>query len=202
MTNQVVAGSHALPGGFGRFPAVVRETGPDGEKQYRIEHVLGGKNVFYFLALARPRDACRRCRWPLTCGARNGSTPPPAPCAISRTSTNELVHWTETPYTFNTACHSCHVSQLARNYDPVTETYHTTWKEPGINCETCHGPSRRTCPGLHRRRRQKPDDLKIISTKTMTPAQRNDHCSACHAKAMILSDAFPPGARLLITSGW
>jgi tetratricopeptide (TPR) repeat protein len=43
---------------------------------------------------------------------------------------------------------------------------------------------------------KKPDDIKIISTKSMTPAQRTDHCSVCHSKAMVLSDAFPPGARL------
>ena len=30
----------------------------------------------------------------------------------------------------------------------------------------------------------------------MTPAQRNDACAVCHAKAMVLSDSFPPGARL------
>ena len=29
---------------------VVSETGPKGTKQYKIEHALGGKNVYYFLA--------------------------------------------------------------------------------------------------------------------------------------------------------
>ena len=28
---------------------VVSETGPEGTKQYKMEHVLGGKNVYYFL---------------------------------------------------------------------------------------------------------------------------------------------------------
>ena len=28
---------------------VVTETGPKGTKQYKIEHALGGKNVYYFL---------------------------------------------------------------------------------------------------------------------------------------------------------
>src|SRR5512137_1968398 len=30
---------------------VVTETGPKGKKKYPIEHVLGGKNVYYFLTL-------------------------------------------------------------------------------------------------------------------------------------------------------
>ena len=29
--------------------AFVREKSPDGEKQYRVEYALGGKNVYYFL---------------------------------------------------------------------------------------------------------------------------------------------------------
>ncbi len=33
-----------------------RETGPDGERKYRITHVMGGKNVYYFLTpMARGR---------------------------------------------------------------------------------------------------------------------------------------------------
>ena len=51
------------------------------------------------------------------------------------------VGWQEYPYTFNTSCYGCHVSQLATNYDLKTDSYATTWKEPGINCETCHGGS-------------------------------------------------------------
>ena len=34
---------------FADGEAFVREKGPDGEKPYRIEYALGGKNVYYFL---------------------------------------------------------------------------------------------------------------------------------------------------------
>jgi hypothetical protein len=34
-----------------------------------------------------------------------------------------------------------HVSQLATNCDPKSNSYHIRSPEPGINCETCHGPS-------------------------------------------------------------
>jgi hypothetical protein len=62
----------------------------------------------------------------------------------------EPVSWRDPLLTFNTACYSCHVSQLDTNYDLKTDTYNTRWLEPGINCETCHGPSRehnRICRG-------------------------------------------------------
>ena len=195
MTNAVVVGKFRYQADVTVFPAVVRETGPAVEKQYRIEHALGGKNVCYFLT---PLEKGRLQTLPVAYDVRRKEWFDTSASAMRHfpNVTNELVHWTEPPYTFNTACHSCHVSQLARNYDPTTDTYHTTWNEPGINCETCHGPGAehvRVCVAAGDK---VPADLKIISAKSMTPAQRNDQCSACHAKAMILSDAFPPGARL------
>ena len=61
--------------------------------------------------------------------------------------------WTDPMYTFNTSCHGCHVSQLSTNYDLKTDTYRTTWVEPGINCESCHGPAEehvRACRAVSR----------------------------------------------------
>lgn len=88
------------------------------------------------------------------------------------------------------------MSQLSTNYQQATNTYSTTWAEPGINCETCHGPSeshnrlaRATPAG------QPMADPSIISTKTMTMQQRNDLCLSCHAKAHPLTSTFPPGKR-------
>jgi hypothetical protein len=54
---------------------------------------------------------------------------------------DEALYWKERQLTFNTSCFGCHVSQLSKNYDLKDDSYHTTWAEPGINCETCHGPS-------------------------------------------------------------
>ena len=104
--------------------------------------------------------------------------------------------WRDPLYTFNTSCHGCHVSQLSTNYDPQSDSYNTVWAEPGINCETCHGPSAehvRICQGLPTG--QKPEDPKIIVTKSFTPDQHNASCSSCHAKASMLTQSFKPGDR-------
>jgi hypothetical protein len=37
----------------------------------------------------------------------------------------EPINWKEWPYTFNTACFNCHVSQLSPSYDLKTDTYRT-----------------------------------------------------------------------------
>ena len=85
---------------------------------------------------------------------------------------------------------------MRTNYDLKTDTYKTVWKEPGINCETCHGPSEE-----HNRVCEKagqgnvPADLKIISAKKFTVAQHNDSCGSCHAKAVVLTNNFTPGER-------
>ena len=104
--------------------------------------------------------------------------------------------WKDPGYTFNTGCYNCHVSQLSTNYDLKTDTYKTTWAEPGINCETCHGPS-----AEHNRvmketpKGQQPRDMKIISVKKFTPEQHNATCSGCHAKMSPVTAAYPPGDR-------
>jgi tetratricopeptide (TPR) repeat protein len=86
------------------------------------------------------------------------------------------------------------VSQLSTNYDPATDSYHTTWAEPGINCETCHGPGEehvRVCREAPEG--QPPEELQIILTSTFDEQQNNDLCGSCHAKARPLSTGFRPG---------
>ena len=176
---------------------VVREQGPDGERTYPMAHVLGGKNVYYFLT---PMERGRLQTLPVAYDvnekmwfdmARSGVRHFPG------LEPDEPVHWTDWPYTFNTACYNCHVSQLDTNYDLETDTYHTQWAEPGINCETCHGPC-----DEHIRVCQKapkgtvPKDLKTIrGGRSFTVAQNNDACATCHAKAMPLTEGFMPGNR-------
>jgi tetratricopeptide (TPR) repeat protein len=189
-----VAGLH-YRAAVGPGEGFVAENAPDGAaRRYPIAYVLGGKNVCYFLAeLERGRLQTlpvaydvRRKEWFDT--AASGVRHVPGQPA------EEPVGWKEWPYTFNTSCYGCHVSQLSTGYDLGTDTYRTTWKEPGINCETCHGPSeehnraaRATPKG------QSLSDPKIIRAKAFTPAQHNSSCLSCHAKASPLTASYPPG---------
>jgi hypothetical protein len=104
--------------------------------------------------------------------------------------------WRHSAFTFNASCYSCHVSQLARNFDLASRTYHTVWAEPGINCETCHGPGEehvRVCRAAPKG--QPPKDIKIIRMKGMPPVQTNDACAPCHAKMAPVSASYVPGDR-------
>jgi Tfp pilus assembly protein PilF len=100
-------------------------------------------------------------------------------------------------YTFNTSCYSCHVSQLETNFDLTSDSYKTTWKEPGINCETCHGPSAehvRVCKKAEKKGKV-PEDLKIVMTSKFTQDQHNSSCAPCHAQMRPITPSYFPGDR-------
>lgn len=174
----------------------VIEQGPEGEKKYRMDHALGGKNVYYFLT---PLEKGRLQTLPVAYDVKKKEWFDMAASGVRHFpgQANEAVNWKEWPYTFNTACYSCHVSQLSTNYDLQTDTYQTTWREPGINCETCHGPAEehiRVCEEAPKG--TVPKDLKTIrGGRDFTHEQNNDTCSSCHAKAMPLTTGFMPGDR-------
>jgi hypothetical protein len=174
----------------------ILEKGAKGQKKYKIEHALGGKNVYYFLT---PFPRGRLQTLPLAYDVRKKEWFDTAASGIRHfpgAEGGQPVSWLDPSYTFNTSCYSCHVSQLTMHYDLKTDTYETTWAEPGINCETCHGPSEehnRVCREAPKG--TVPKDLKIIRTKPFTAEQHNASCSVCHAKMSPVTPTFTPGER-------
>jgi tetratricopeptide (TPR) repeat protein len=175
---------------------VVIERSGEVERRYPIAQAMGGKNVFYFLTplergwlqvLPVAYDVRRREWFDTTASAMRHFGD----------RRDEALYWKERPLTFNTSCFSCHVSQLSKNYDLKTDSYHTTWAEPGINCETCHGPSAeharlfRELPA----NQPAPADLNLIVTRKLSTEQRNATCAPCHAKMSPVTMNFAPGER-------
>ena len=163
---------------------------------YRVAQAIGGKNVFYFLT---PLAGGRLQTLPLAYDVRKKEWFDMAGSAVRHFpgGASPTISWKEWPYTFNTGCYGCHISQLSTNYDPKTDTYRTTWTEPGINCETCHGPGEahvKACEAAPKDR--PPKDLKLIrGGRSFSHAQQNDTCAVCHAKAVPLTASFKPGDR-------
>lgn len=163
---------------------------------YKIAWALGGHNVSCFLT---PLDKGKLQTIPLAYN-HNANTwfnyPESAVRHFSEdVEEDEPLPWRDAMYTFNTGCYSCHVSQLSTNFDLESDTYHTTWREAGINCETCHGPA-----GEHIRLFKNlkegdkiPDDIGLIVTSTFTQEQHNSSCSSCHAKMNPITPSYMPG---------
>ncbi len=173
--------------------ATVVERGPEGERRYAIAEALGGKNVFYFLTQL---DRGFLQTLPVAYDVRRKEWFDNARSALRHAPgfPTEALSWRDREYTFNSSCHSCHVSQLTTSYQASSGSYRTTWAEPGINCETCHGPGAEHVRAFTAAPKDAPPgELALIRTKTMTHEQRNDLCAPCHARMSPLTSAFTPG---------
>lgn len=174
---------------------MVENTG-DQTVNYPINWVLGGKNVFYFLT---PLERGKLQTIPLAYNLNNKNwynNPQSALRHFPNGIQDEALPWKDRMYNFNTSCYSCHVSQLENNFDLTSDSYNSVWKEPGINCETCHGPS-----GEHVRifkTAKKGEEIKnlgLISTRVFTAEQNNWACAPCHAKMRPITASYMPGDR-------
>lgn len=176
---------------------VMHETGSDGvKKTYPVLHALGGKNVYFFLVpleqgklqVAPIAYHLHKKTWYNATGSMVRH--------FSNGTTDEALEWTDRQLTFNTACHDCHISQMRKNYDPATDSYSTTWSEPGINCEVCHGPAEAHILAAEEAARTGKEltDLKLITFHgDLNATQRDATCAPCHAKMIPLSRDFTPG---------
>jgi tetratricopeptide (TPR) repeat protein len=161
---------------------------------YEAVHALGGKNIYYFLTQAQ-RGRLQTLPLAFDLNRKEWFNTQKSAVRHFDQIEDEALPWNHHLYTFNTTCHDCHVSQLSKNYDLKSDTYFTTWKEPGINCESCHGPSQehiRVCREAAKKG-EKPTDLKLIVTSTFNKEQHTATCSACHAKMSPLTGKFIPG---------
>lgn len=159
--------------------------------KYRIENILGGKDVYYFLALVEEK---RLQILPLAYDVRTKSW--------FDITDSGLIHakdkhpdWKDSRYTFSTVCYGCHVSQLSSNYDLKADRYVTALGSSGINCDTCHGLSSEHS-GLFQQAALngvKPEALKILSFKELIPGRINSVCAPCHARMSPITTAYIPG---------
>ncbi len=193
---EIKIGEHRYRADIRPDQGCVIERGPKGQRKLSITHVLGGKNVYYFLT---PGERGRLQTLPVAYDVRRQEWFDTAGSGMRHSSAgteDAPLHWTDREYMFNTSCHSCHVSQLSTNYDLKTDTYATVWAEPGINCETCHDSGVehvRACNDAPKG--QRPADLKIIITKDFSVDQTNALCAPCHAQMVPLTSTFRPGER-------
>ncbi len=97
-------------------------------------------------------------------------------------------HWTGQGMTWNRQCAGCHVTGLRVGWDPLSDTYETTYEAAGVTCAACHGDS-----AAHARNPSQPPAVRG------TPQQARDTCEACHMAGSPLVDAPVPGEPILST---
>lgn len=101
----------------------------------------------------------------------------------------EWGHWTGRGMVWNQMCASCHNTRLRKNYDPESDSYHTSIAQLTVSCESCHGPMKahddwqRTNPGGQ-------GDPHLVK---WSRDQHIENCAGCHARRGEITGDFVPG---------
>jgi len=104
---------------------------------------------------------------------------------------------------WNITCVNCHATNLAKNFNPATKTYATSWTEMGIGCEACHGPGAAHMAVTREWEKNpaaKPAEptstqLRIFAPKQADARQIFDACGYCHGNKNNVFFGFKPGDR-------
>ncbi|PTY00116.1 tetratricopeptide repeat protein [Opitutus sp. ER46] len=104
-----------------------------------------------------------------------------------RRQPGEWGHWRGRGMNWNSMCAQCHLTDFAKNYEPATDAYASTWLEHGVGCVQCHDgltpdhatPGYRTPPALWRQATDR--------------ARATETCAPCHARNEVLVGEPRPG---------
>ena len=117
------------------------------------------------------------------------------------------LHWTGPNMNWNYMCADCHSTNLKKNYDVETKSYHTTWSSINVSCESCHGPASKHLEWI------KSKDLNVTNKgfpvtfsaskkawreksatlKSFIQERELNVCAKCHSRRSQLDDDFVPG---------
>jgi len=103
----------------------------------------------------------------------------------------DWLYWTNAGQNWNGMCAECHSTNLKKNYDTGTRTYHTTWSEINVGCEACHGAGSRhvgwaELPDMGRPA-VKNYDL-VVKTSELSSRELVELCAPCHSRRAVLGD--------------
>jgi predicted CXXCH cytochrome family protein len=105
---------------------------------------------------------------------------------------------------WNKSCFSCHVTAGQKNFDLQQNTYHTTWNDAGVGCESCHGPAgehvaqasgaaKSTGAGASSVNKSAAIDATIVNLAKLDRTRSTMVCAQCHSLRDIYADGFQPG---------
>jgi tetratricopeptide (TPR) repeat protein len=119
----------------------------------------------------------------------------------------DVLHWTGQNFNWNYMCADCHSTNLKKNYDEKTRSYHTTWDVINVSCEACHGPAskhvewsktphkalvNRGFPLSFKNKKWK-WDVSSKEKKGGADHQEIEVCAKCHSRRSQLDDNYVPG---------
>lgn len=178
----------------GRF--YVKTEGPDGEMgEFEISHTFGFEPLQqYLIAFPGGRLQALSLAWDTE---RNRWFPLYPDAEIPA---DDWLHWTRNGHNWNGMCAECHSTDLRKNYDPVSQTYATTWSDINVGCEACHGPGSRHMQWAELPPMARPHLEQAgltIGTSGISSAEQVELCAPCHSRRSELGDYDHTGLELL-----
>jgi tetratricopeptide (TPR) repeat protein len=112
----------------------------------------------------------------------------------------DWLHWTGNAQNWNTMCASCHSTNLKKGYDVGTDTYHTTYNDINVSCESCHGPGKQHIDYIngsdYKEGKRTAGSLLQLYKSSGQMAEVNT-CGYCHARRSDISETVPVGAEVM-----
>ncbi|MEO7766057.1 MAG: multiheme c-type cytochrome [Ferruginibacter sp.] len=131
---------------------------------------------------------------------------------------DDELFWMGYNQNWNYMCADCHTTNYKKNFNLSQNSFHSTWSEQRVSCESCHGPASEhlewtknrdasvTYMGFNMSISQKSIQWEMNAVKqTQLPVTviKNDTlietCARCHARAVRFSDEYVHGNSLLQT---
>lgn len=100
---------------------------------------------------------------------------------------NEWIHWTGNGQNWNTMCAYCHSTDLKKNYNLESDSYHTTYKTVNVSCESCHGAGKNHIDyvnGNDFKEGRKIANSYLVMGANPTQTAEINSCAPCHAVRM------------------
>jgi len=120
--------------------------------------------------------------------------------AGQRIHPRDWLHWTKQSQNWNSMCASCHSTNLQRNYNETTDSYHTTWSHLNVSCESCHGMGKSHVDYIQTQAYREGNKV-AGSYLALHKGQKNTEqlgaCVQCHARRMEVSAAPAASAEAL-----
>ena len=127
--------------------------------------------------------------------------------ADDNVTAGDVLHWTGPNMNWNYMCADCHSTNLKKNYDAKTRSYHTTWSSINVSCEACHGPAAKHMAwtknkDLNVSNKGFPLSLKykVRNKDNNSSSHKNtlrdieiEVCAKCHSRRSQLDNDFTPG---------
>lgn len=189
----------------GKF--MINTEGPDGTMQdFEIKYVFGVHPLQQYMVEMEPptpgsapgsigKVQVLRVSWDTKKNEWFYLSPPDVK---EKLAVDDPLHWTGRTQNWNHYCADCHSTNVHKNFDLATDTFHTTFTDIDVNCETCHGPGSAhvelaNAHSLFWDRNLGYGLKKLKGDTTEAQVAQVETCGACHSRRQVICSAYQRG---------